>query len=130
MVSAKAVVRTGEAPAEPATLTGKHRVKTVAEISDPRIKPCLPPQATDISPLSERNGHFARYKVTEADFTRFLDQLWEAGKDASAHKRDEMSGEGEPANREGMGRAFQGRGDGNLSTTPWCTTARRRGVVR
>ena len=52
--------------------------------------------------LSERSGHLARYKVKETDFMRFLDELWEAKKDSSAHKRDEMSGEGEPANRETM----------------------------
>jgi hypothetical protein len=110
MVSAKAVVRTGEAPAEPATLTGKHSFKTAAEVSDRRIKPCLPPQATEISLLSERSGHFARYKVAEADLMTFLDKLWEAKKDSSAHKRDEMHGEGEPANRERMARRFKAAG--------------------
>ena len=110
MVLAKAMVRTGDAPAEPATLTGKHSFKTAAEISDRRIKPCLPPQATDISLLSERNGHFARYKVGEADFMKFLDGLWEADKGSSAHKRDEMHGEGEPASRERMARRFKAAG--------------------
>lgn len=107
MVSGKAIVRTGKAPAEPVTLTGKHSFKTVAEIADRRIKPCLPPQATEISLLSERGGHFARYTVSEADFMKFLDQLWEAKKDSSAHKRDMMGGEGEPANRESMARLFK-----------------------
>lgn len=110
MVSAKATVRTGKAPAEPVTLTGKHSFQTAAEIADRRIKPCLPPQATEISLLSERNGHFARYKVAEADFTRFLDQLWEDKKDSSAHKRDRMAGEGEPANRESMAKRFKTAG--------------------
>ncbi|MCP5517934.1 MAG: hypothetical protein H7A45_11840 [Verrucomicrobiales bacterium] len=110
MVSARAVVRTGEAPEEPVTLTGKHRFKTAAEVPDLRIKPCLPPQATDISLFSERNGHFAQYKVTEADFMMFLDKLWEAKKDSSAHKRDEMHGEGEPADRERMARRFKAAG--------------------
>ncbi len=110
MASGKAIVRTGKAPAEPVTLTGKHSFKTVAEIADRRIKPCLPPQATEISLLSERGGHFARYKVAEADFMKFLDKLWEAKKDSSAHKRETMSGEGEPANRERMARRFKAAG--------------------
>ena len=110
VVSAEAVVRTGEAPAEPVTLTGKHSFKTAAEVSDRRIKPCLPPQAAEISLLSERNGHFARYKVAEADLMTFLDKLWEAKKDSSAHKRDEMHGEGEPASRERMARRFKAAG--------------------
>ena len=49
MASGKAIVRTGKAPAEPVTLTGKHSFKTVAEIADRRIQPSLPPQATEIS---------------------------------------------------------------------------------
>ena len=110
MVSGKVIVRTGKAPAEPVTLTGKHSFKTVAEIADRRIQPSLPPQATEISLLSERGGHFARYKVAEADFMTFLDQLWNAKKDSSAHKRDSMAGEGEPANRESMVRRFKAAG--------------------
>jgi hypothetical protein len=110
MTTGKAVARTGKAPAEPVTLTGKHSFKTAAEVSDHRIKPCLPPQATEISLLSERNGHYARYKVAEADFMRFLDGLWVADKGNSAHKRDEMHGEGGPANREGMARRFKAAG--------------------
>ena len=76
MVIGKTIVRTGKAPAEPVTLTGKHSFKAVAEIADRRIKPCLPPQATAISLLSGRGGHYARYKVAEADFMKFLDKLW------------------------------------------------------
>ena len=110
VVTAKAIVRTGEAPAETVTLTGDHSFKTVAEIADGRIKPWLPPQATEISLLSERGGHFARYKVAEADLMAFLDKLWEAKKDSSAHQRDEMHGEGEPADREGMVRRFKAAG--------------------
>ncbi len=108
--SGKAIVRTGKAPAEPVTLTGKHSFKTVSEISDQRIKPWLPPQATEISLLSERGGHFAKYKISDADFKKFLDQLWEAGKDSSAHQRDMMAGEGEPANRERMATIFKAAG--------------------
>ena len=110
IVNGKAIVRTGNAPEEAVTLIGKHSFQTVAEIADRRIKPCFPPQATEISLLSERNGHYARYKVSEVDFMKFLDQLWEAKKDSSAHQRDMMAGEGEPANRERMVRRFQAAG--------------------
>ena len=68
MVSGKAIVRTGKAPAEPVTLTGKHSFKTVAEIADRRIKPCLPPQATEISLLSERGGHLRTIQGSGSGF--------------------------------------------------------------
>jgi hypothetical protein len=110
LVSARAVVRTGEAPEEPVVLTGKLSFKTVGEIADDRIKPWLPPQARDISLLSERGGHFARYKVAEDHFMKFLDGLWEADKGNSAHQRDAMHGEGEQADREGMARRFKAAG--------------------
>jgi hypothetical protein len=110
MTTGKAVTRTGKAPEEPFTLTGKHSFKTAAEVTDPRIKPCLPPQATEISLFSERGGHYARYKVAEADFMTFLDKLWEAGKDKSAHQRDDMHGEGEPASRDSMAKRFKAAG--------------------
>jgi len=83
---------------------------TVDEISDRRIKPCLPPQAIEISLLSERGGHYARYKVTEEDFTKYLDKLWEAKKDDSSHKRDEMSAEGKPAKPGAMAERFKPTG--------------------
>ena len=35
---------------------------------------------------------------------KFLDQLWEAKKDSSAHKRELMSGEGEPTKQREMAR--------------------------
>ena len=107
VASGKAIDRTGKAPAAPVTLTGKHSFKTVAEIADPQIQPSLPPQATEISIVSERGGHYARYKVAEADFMKFLDKLWETKKDSSAHHRDNMAGEGKPANRELMVRLFK-----------------------
>jgi hypothetical protein len=106
MVLAKAIVRTGEAPEEPVTLTGEHRFKTAAEVLDRRIKPWLPPQATEISLLSERNGHYARYKVEEDHFMKFLDGLWEADKGSSAHKRGEK-GEGEPGNPKGIAKRLK-----------------------
>lgn len=110
LTSGQVITRTAKAPAGPMTLTGKHSFKTVAEITDPRIQPSLPPQATEISLLSERGGHFARYKVAETDFMKFLDQLWKAKQENSAHQRANMSGEGEPASRERMARRFQAAG--------------------
>ncbi len=101
---AKAISRTAKAPTNPVTLSGKLTFSNTAEITDDRIKPALPPQATDISLLSERGGHFARYKVAKADFFRFLNGIWEAKKDSSAHKRDMMGGEGEPAKQKAMAR--------------------------
>ena len=107
IVSAEATERTAEAPEEPKFLAGKHNFQSADEILDPRIKPWLPQQASDISLFSETGGHFARYKVTEKDFKEFLDKLWEEqGKD-SAHDRDSMAGEGEPAKRERMVRRFE-----------------------
>jgi hypothetical protein len=99
IVSAQALVRTGKAPEDPDLLIGRHSFQTAAEIADPRIKPWLPPQATEISLLSERNGHYARYKVKEEQFMKFLDALWEADKGKSAHKRDERD-EGDRGNPE------------------------------
>lgn len=110
LTSARVIARTAKPPVDPITLTGKHSFKTAAEVLDPRIKPFLPPQATEISLLSERNGHYARYKVDENHFKKFLDGLWEADKGRSAHKRESMSGEGKPVNREAMGKCFQAAG--------------------
>ncbi|MEM7147758.1 MAG: hypothetical protein AAF591_21825 [Verrucomicrobiota bacterium] len=107
IAAGKALIRTAEAPVGPKLLTGEHQFKTLDEITDPRIKPCLPPQATGISLLSERGGHYARYQVKEKDFMNFLDTLWEAKKDSSAHKRGEMGGEGEPAGREALAKTFR-----------------------
>lgn len=94
MTSSRAIERTGEPPAEPVTLVGDHRFATAAEVLDRRIKPWLPPQAKEISLLSERGGHYARYKVEEEQFIKFLDDLWQADNGKSAHKREERD-EGE-----------------------------------
>ena len=118
LVNGKAIVRTGKAPAEAVALTGKHSFKTVAEISDRRIRPWLPPQATDISLLSERGGHYARYKVEEDHFMKFLDGLWEADKGRSAHKRGEFS-EGEISSPESTAKRLKTLGQeplGNFRT--------------
>jgi hypothetical protein len=106
ITSGKVIVRTAKVPDEAGTLTGEHRFKTAAEVLDRRIKPWLPPQATEISLLSERNGHYARYKVEEDHFMKFLDGLWEEDKGRSAHKRDEMS-EGETGNPESIAKRLK-----------------------
>lgn len=93
-----AIVRTGAAPTGPLILTGDHQFKTANHVLDGRIRPWLPPQANEISLFSARNGHYARYRVAEEHFMKFVDGLWEADQGASAHQRDEMAGEGEPGN--------------------------------
>ncbi|MCH1495903.1 MAG: hypothetical protein L7U72_11775 [Rubripirellula sp.] len=107
LASAEATVRTGQAPEMPSVLSGKHRFKSVTEITDPRIKPWLPPEATSISLMSDRGGHFARYEVAEGDFKNFMNKLWKEQGEGSAHKRESMSGEGEPASAESMVRRFE-----------------------
>ena len=54
------------------------------------MKRCLPPGACDITLQKELGGHFARYTVSKTDYHNFLDALWEAHKDTSAHQREEM----------------------------------------
>lgn len=107
LLTATALVRTAAAPQQSSSLVGKHSFATVKEIEDQRIQPWLPPQATEIDLFSERNGHFARYKINEKDFTAFMNQLWETGGKDSAHKRESMSGEGEPVSRDAMDKRFK-----------------------
>lgn len=107
MAVAATKVRTAEPTKQPSNLAGKHHFQSASEIKDPRIAPWLPSQATEISLVSERGGHFARYQVAEKDLMDFLNQLWENEKGNSAHERDSMSGEGEPASKETMLRRFQ-----------------------
>ena len=107
LVSAEATLRTGQAPKMPAVLNGKHSFQSVAEITDSRIKPWLPPEATNISLMSDRGGHFARYQVAEADFKKFINKLWKDQGEDSAHERESMFGEGEPAQEERMVRRFE-----------------------
>lgn len=105
-IEGKAVARMGEPYVEdPAS--DKTRFDTLAEVSDPRVKRCLPPGARDITIHKERGGHFARHQVSEAEFHGFLNSLWEAEKDNSAHQRDEMHGEGEPANPEELAKRLE-----------------------
>lgn len=100
------MARIGQPFVEDPALT-KTRFDTAAEVSDPRVKPCLPPEARNITVYRERGGHFARYTVSEAAFHRFLDDLWKAEKEDSAHRRDAMHGEGEPANPESLAKRFE-----------------------
>lgn len=71
------------------------------------MKRCLLPAARDITLHRERAGPFARYTVSEEEFHNLLNNRWEAEKDNSAHQRDEMHGEGEPANREQLAKRFE-----------------------
>lgn len=107
LVSAETTLRTGQAPKMPAILNGKHSFQSVAEITDSRIKPWLPPEATNISLMSDRGGHFARYQVAEVDFKKFINKLWKDQGEDSAHERESMFGEGEPAREETMVRRFE-----------------------
>ncbi|MEM7391261.1 MAG: hypothetical protein AAF492_02850, partial [Verrucomicrobiota bacterium] len=83
---------------------------TFADISEPRVKPYLPPQAVEITLHLERGGHFARYKVSGKDFHNHLDDLWATHKNTSAHQRDEMGGEGEAVDPQDMERRCERRG--------------------
>ena len=67
-----------------------------ADISEPRVKQCLPPNAVEITLRLERGGHFARYKVSEKDFHHFLDDLWKTEESTSSRHRDQ-AGQGEAA---------------------------------
>ncbi|MFM8931550.1 MAG: hypothetical protein ACKOS8_06705 [Gemmataceae bacterium] len=97
-------------PERPVALTGKHTFKTFSEITDPRILNCLPLKAKEISIVSERGGHFARYKIGEADFMKFQDYLWEASMGNSAHKRGSMESEGEPVTWKYISQNFKASG--------------------
>ncbi len=105
-VSGKTVARVGQPYVEEKLAPKDSTYAGYADVTDPRVRPCLPPGATDIELRSERGGHFARYTVDAEDFHQFLDGLWEANKDSSAHRREEMHGEGEPAKQEGMAQRF------------------------
>ena len=99
-IAGKVATRIGKPLAEEKLAFNKDiRYETYADISEPRVKRCLPPNAVEITLRLERGGHFARYKVSEKDFHNFLTGLWEAEKGNSAHQRGEMHGEGEPASQ-------------------------------
>ncbi len=97
-------------PDRPVALTGKHSFKTFSEVTDPRILTCLPLKAKEISIVSERGGHFARYKIGEADFMNFQDYLWEASMGTSAHKRGSMGSDGEPVTWKYISQRFKASG--------------------
>lgn len=103
--TATAVERTGKAPL-PAVAPKQASYASTDAVLDQRLKRCLPPAAKRIKTRMERGGHFARYEVPEAEFHQFLDSLWEAAKDTSAHRRDEMHGEGEAVARKEIEQRF------------------------
>jgi hypothetical protein len=77
-ITGKAMDRMGE-PVAKETLTYNKDIRyaTVSDISEAHIKRYLPPKAVDITLNLQRNGHLARYKVSEKDFLSFLDDLWQ-----------------------------------------------------
>lgn len=77
MSTGRAIVRTGEAPEQPAILSGRRSFQSAAEITDPRITRYLPPGATEISLFSERAGHQASYKISAKAFDEFLVAVWD-----------------------------------------------------
>lgn len=105
LLAGKAMARVGKPFVEKAQ-PKKAKFATTAEVSDPRLKRCLPPGAKDITLLRERGGHFARYTVSDADFHKFLNRLWKAEKENSAHQRDQMHGEGEAVKKETLATRF------------------------
>lgn len=86
---------------------GESSHATRTDVSQQRVRRCLPPGAGEITLYQELGGHFARYEVSEADFYGFLDALWEAEEGQSAHERAQMSGEGEPAKPKQFARRFE-----------------------
>ena len=90
LVIGKSIEQTEKALEDKTFLSGKHRFRSADMVADPRIKPYLPPKATDIVIFSERGGHFARYKVSLDDFIEFLDELWKRDGEASVQEREEM----------------------------------------
>ena len=102
-ITGKAAARIGKPLAVEKLVYNKDiHYDTYADISEARVKQCLPPSAVDITLRLEMAGHFARYKVSEEGFNNFLDELWAAQKSTSAHQRDQMSGEGEAADPKAM----------------------------
>ena len=105
-ITGNAIARIGGEYIENPTLQ-KTNFNSSAEVSDPRVKRCLPPSARNITLHKERGGHFAKYEVSKGNFHEFLNSLWKAEKDKSAHRREEMHGEGKPAKQEKLSKRFQ-----------------------
>ncbi|MGI9240529.1 MAG: hypothetical protein ACR2RV_06990 [Verrucomicrobiales bacterium] len=98
-LAGKTVSRIGKPYVEEKT-SERTEFETYADVSNPRVKRCLPPGAEKITLRAERAGHFARYKVSEEGFHKYLNELWEKNGATSAHQRDQMHGEGEPADQD------------------------------
>jgi hypothetical protein len=93
LVIGKAIEQTEKAPEDKTFLSGKHHFESADMVADPRIKPYLPREATDIVIFSERGGHYARYKISLDDFTNFLDELWKRDGNTSVEQRSEIDHE-------------------------------------
>lgn len=67
------------------------RFATRDDVSEAHIKPYIPGAAVDITLNLQRNGHYALYKISEKDFLKFLDDLWqgkEREKGVAANQRE------------------------------------------
>lgn len=76
------------------------------EVSDTRVVQHLPPGSQEITLVKQMGGHFARYKISESNLHDYLDAVWSADRGTSAHQREQMGGEGEPASPEQIERRF------------------------
>jgi hypothetical protein len=86
-----AIERTGQALESSENLqflAGLHRFEQGSEIADPRITRYLPEEATDISLISERNGHMAYYRISADAFDAFLLAVWDRYRAERAAKPD------------------------------------------
>ncbi len=105
-IAGKVAARIGKPLAEEKLAFNKDiRYDAYADISEPHVKQCLPPNAVEITLRLERGGHFARYKVSEKDFHNFLDDLWQTEESTSAHPRDQR-GKGKAVDPKQMAGKF------------------------
>lgn len=106
-IAGKVTARIGKPLAEEKLIFNKDiHYDTYGDISEPRVKQCLPPNAVEITLRLERGGHFARYKVSEEDFHNFLDGLWKTEESTSAHPGDQR-GEGKAADPKQLADRFE-----------------------
>lgn len=65
--------------------------ETFDQVDDFRVERYLPPTARAITLDKQAGGFRARFHITEAELSSFLDELWENNGDRSVVKRGEMS---------------------------------------
>lgn len=69
---------------------GLFEYKTYADVGDFRVERFLPPEARDITLQKRPNGHRAKYTISEADLTEYVDGLWNRYGKQSAVPRAEL----------------------------------------